>query len=277
MSALSPIYTSDNCTFCAPLHWSLTIFWRQPNADASWLPELTRSLQPDGIRLNSHRFAGPRYSQFSLSTLPPITPMLLINRVKGRLQYLVRRARPKAFQRNYALRSFGSATRAAVEGYVASQLQHHPTADPRLQALLEPFQISHPNVDLTQACATAHGIYWYNRHVVLVHEQRWRQCRMEVLERVSQMVEKVSRAKGYALSRAGILPDHLHLALGCPLEVSPMEVALGFLNNLAFVHGMRPVFQFGAYIGTFGEYHQGAVKYHRQNMETPEGDNSPSS
>ena len=34
---------------------------------------------------------------------------------------------------------------------------------------------------------------------------------------------------------------------------------LAFLNNLAFVHGMKPVFQFGAYVGTFGEYHQGAV------------------
>jgi hypothetical protein len=32
-----------------------------------------------------------------------------------------------------------------------------------------------------------------------------------------------------------------------------------FLNHLAFVHGMKPVFQFGAYVGTFGEYQQEAV------------------
>jgi hypothetical protein len=50
------------------------------------------------------------------------------------------------------------------------------------------------------------------------------------------------------------------LALGCPLEVAPSEVALGFLNNLAYAHGMKAVFQFGAYAGTFGEYHQGAVR-----------------
>jgi hypothetical protein len=59
---------------------------------------------------------------------------------------------------------------------------------------------------------------------------------------------------------AGILPDHVHLALGCPIDVAPIDVALGFLNNLAFVHEMRPVFQFGAFIGTFGEYDSGAVK-----------------
>ena len=55
------------------------------------------------------------------------------------------------------------------------------------------------------------------------------------------------------------MPDHIHLTLGCPIEVAPAEVVLAFLNNLAFVHGMKPVFQFGAYVGTFGEYHQGAV------------------
>jgi hypothetical protein len=61
------------------------------------------------------------------------------------------------------------------------------------------------------------------------------------------------------LSRAGILADHIHLAIGCPIEVAPCDIALSFLNNLAFAHGMKPVFQFGAFVGTFGEYHQGAV------------------
>jgi hypothetical protein len=36
-------------------------------------------------------------------------------------------------------------------------------------------------------------------------------------------------------------------------------VALGFLNNLAFVHGMKAVFQMGAFVGTFGEYDQRVV------------------
>jgi len=81
-----------------------------------------------------------------------------------------------------------------------------------------------------------------------------------MLCRVTEMIERVCRAKNYALSRGGILADHLHLALGCPITVAPADVALAFLNNLAYVYGMKPVFQFGAFIGTFGEYHQGAVR-----------------
>ncbi len=34
----------------------------------------------------------------------------------------------------------------------------------------------------------------------------------------------------------------------------PMRLLFVFLNNLAYVYEMKPVFQFGAYIGTFGEY-----------------------
>jgi hypothetical protein len=73
------------------------------------------------------------------------------------------------------------------------------------------------------------------------------------------MIVGASRTKGYLLSRAGILPDHVHLTLGCPLDVAPSDVALAFLNNLAYVHGIKPMFQYGAFVGTFGEYDSGAV------------------
>jgi REP element-mobilizing transposase RayT len=259
MAPLQPIYTRDNCSFSAPLLWGLTVFWRGPVTDLSWMADLTHVLEPDGIRLLGHHHPEPHVSQFSLSTLPHVAPLLLVNRVKGRLQYLVRQAQPKAFQRNYALRSFGSATRAAVEEYVASQLDRHQMADTRIQELFDRFQIVHKEVDLSRPRRTAHAIYWYNLHLVLVHRERWNEVREDVLERLREMIERVCRAKGFLLSRAGVLADHIHLALGCPLEVSPVDIALAFLNNLAYVHGMKAVFQFGAYVGTFGEYHQGAV------------------
>jgi REP element-mobilizing transposase RayT len=166
---------------------------------------------------------------------------------------------PRALKANYALRSFGRARREVVEEYVASQLGHHQMADERTQALLERFQIVQPEVKLQEHHSTAQGRYWYNLHLVLVHQQRWAEVRQQVLTDVRAMILKVCAKKNYALSRAGILADHVHLALGCPLEVAPVDVALAFLNNLAFVHQMRPVFQFGAYVGTFGEYDQGAV------------------
>jgi hypothetical protein len=74
------------------------------------------------------------------------------------------------------------------------------------------------------------------------------------------MVLKASSAKRHRLSRAGILADHVHLLLGCNLAESPQEVALGYLNNLAYAQQMRPVYQYGFYVGTVGEYDLGAIR-----------------
>ena len=260
MQPLQPLYTLENCTFSSPLQWGLSVFWRTPVQDASWFPELAHALEPDGIRLLGHRFLRPGTSQFALSTRPDVSPVLLVQRVKGRLQYQVRASLPKALKANYALRSFGRVKREVIEEYVATQLGHHHMADERVQKMLEGLQMVQPEVDLESPRKTAQGIYWYNLHVVLVHAERWCEVRETVLNKVRAMLLKVSKSKGYALSRAGILADHVHLALGCPLEVAPAAVALAFLKNLAFVHEMRPVFQFGAYLGTFGEYDQGAVE-----------------
>jgi hypothetical protein len=73
------------------------------------------------------------------------------------------------------------------------------------------------------------------------------------------MIAKAGRLKGYRLSNAAILPDHIHLVLGCSFEESPLAVALGFLNNLVYLEDMKPVFQFGGYVGTVGEYNQWAL------------------
>ncbi len=275
MPDLTPIYSADNCSFAGSLRWGLSIFWRNPVADSNWISRLRQALEPDGIRLLSHRLKNDSTSQLSLSTLPNVTPIFLVNRVKGRLQYLVRHDRPKAFQRNYALRSFGPATRTAVERYIAGQVSHHLPADERVEALLQQFQIAQPKVDLSRCRKTAHALYWYNLHVVLVHRERWRNIDEVVLGRVRDMIERVCRLKGLALSRAGILPDHVHPALGCPLEIAPADIMLTFLNNLAYVHGMKAVFQFGAYAGTFGEYHQGAVKNEDVWAEDEEGEVKP--
>jgi hypothetical protein len=61
------------------------------------------------------------------------------------------------------------------------------------------------------------------------------------------------------------------LELGCGLEDSPLEVALSYVNNLAYTQGMKPVYQFGFYVGTFGEYDLGAIRRH-----LPEGRLGPS-
>jgi hypothetical protein len=61
------------------------------------------------------------------------------------------------------------------------------------------------------------------------------------------------------LKGAGIVANHLHLALGCGISQAPSEVAVCFLNNLAWVHGMQPIYKFSFYTGTFGNYDLGAI------------------
>jgi hypothetical protein len=260
MSDLTPIYTRQNCRFSAPLQWSLSIFWREAEPADQWMSQLSTDLRPDGLRLLSHSFANQNNtSQFAISTLPHVVPTTIIQRTKGRLYHLVRDRKPKPFKGNYAIRSIGSGTRQAVENYAADQLGHHQMADPDVQDRLSQYQVVRPEIDLSERQQTSHGVYWYNLHVVMVHRERWMEIRHDVLSRVRAMVLGAAAKNSIRLSRAGILADHLHLVLGCPIDLAPDEIALAFLNNLAFVHGMKPIYQFGGFIGTIGEYTNKAI------------------
>ncbi len=80
------------------------------------------------------------------------------------------------------------------------------------------------------------------------------------LSAIRDMICGAAKSKRHLLSRAAILPDHVHLALGCHLDESPEVVAHSYMNNLCFALGMTPVFQYSYWVGTFGEYDLGAVK-----------------
>ena len=256
---LEPIYTAENCRLHYELRWSLTLFWKVAPGTESWLDELRSVTEPDGVRLLEHRFAHPDCSQFLVSTLPHVRPETVPWSIKGRLQKLVRQQWPVAFQRNYDLRSIGSTKRDKVEAYVASQVQHHLPDDSSLRSVFPDLQIINPDVDLSQPRFTAHARDWANLHLVLVHDWRQAETRANVWINVRNMIRRASSAKGHLLSRAGLVPDHLHLALGFGPQESPLDVGLSYLNNLAYAHGMKPVFMHGFYVATCGEYDLGAI------------------
>jgi len=257
---MEPIYTPANTTAAYQLNWSLTLFWRAAAADDStWLRALGTVTEPDGVRILKHEHGDERASLFLLSTQPPVSPARLLRFIKGRLQHLLRGTMPKAFRRNYSLRSVGSANRGAIDAYIAGQLGHHPTADERVQRRLHGHQAQHPEADLSAPRESAHGQYWFNLHVVLVSEGRWMEIRDDVLAGLGRAVERTAAKHQHALSRRAILPDHIHLAIGCPEGQSPEEIALSYMNNCAHACGMRPVLKHSYYVGTFGEYDLGAV------------------
>ncbi len=78
---------------------------------------------------------------------------------------------------------------------------------------------------------------------------------------VSAEVEQYIRnQKGYRISVGSVMPDHIHLALRGNIEQPAQEIALAFLNNLAYLLGSKAVWQFGFYAGTFGEYDMRCVR-----------------
>jgi REP element-mobilizing transposase RayT len=168
-----------------------------------------------------HRLELPPVIQFLVSTLAIVAPSQLVRSVKGRLQHVRRHEIPRGFRRNYRLESIGSAKREVVERYVAEQLGHHPMADRRAQEKLAGCQIDCPGIDLAQVRYTAHGQYVYNLHLVLVHTDRWREFREDALRKTHDTVRRICDKKGYLLSKAGILPDHLHVTAGYDVERSP--------------------------------------------------------
>jgi REP element-mobilizing transposase RayT len=255
----APIYTAENSRPAYQLDWSLAVFWRKQPAHDDWLVRLQQQCEPEGIRILQHQFASPATSQFLVSTRPEVVPQAIVQRIKGRLPPLVRDELSDPLQRNYALRSIGSTRREKLEQYLAGQLAHHPLADPRTEALLRTYQIHHPHVDLSQPTTNSYARYWHNLHLVFIHVERGRDTSEETLGAIRQMLLNASERKGHLLSRAAILPDHLHLTLRCAIGESPQEVALGYMNNLAFACGMRPAFQFGYFAGTFSEYDLGVI------------------
>ncbi|MGB6041970.1 MAG: transposase [Pirellulales bacterium] len=258
---MEPLYTPANTKPAYQLNWGLTLFWRtQPISDGTWLSDLQQVVEPDGVRVIKHRFTTGDASQFFVTTKPRVSPSEMIRSVKGRLQHLIRKQLPKAFRRNYCVRSVGAAKRSTVEEYVASQLDHHQMADPRVQQRLAHFQKSDPVVDLSTPSFSAHGEYWYNLHVVVVNDGRWMEIREEVLSKLSRTIERVAVKHRHQLSRVGLLADHIHATMRCLVDQSPQDVALAYLNNCAYACGMKQVFQFSYYVGTFGEYDRNAVE-----------------
>ena len=88
-----PIYTPTTCSNPAfQLEWSYSAFWRNKPTECSWLGQLKELNEPDHIRILQHTFEEPNVSKFLISTRPEVAPILIAQRVKGRLQHLIREA-----------------------------------------------------------------------------------------------------------------------------------------------------------------------------------------
>ena len=195
-----------------------------------------------------------------LSASPIISPVMLAQRVKGRLDHAIRQAKlTLSFSLKLAVRSVGENRRVDVERYIQEQVRRERFADPNFERKLKSFSIVNADVDLAEPTASARGRYWYNLHLVLVTEFRHRMTDFDQLALLRDTCNRIAVKKGFAISTLSLMPDHLHIALRGNIEQSPAEIGRCFQNNLAYVVEDR-LWMDGFYVGTFGEYNMDAVR-----------------
>ena len=260
--ALEPLYHREECgpAFCLRFSWT---GW--PTAGRLPRPAGLERLGPlwenDGMRLLEHS-SSEEELQLAFSTLPRVSPVLLAQRAKGRLQDDLRKSSPGwlGFSRKVSVRSVGENTRQQVEEYVANQVGKERFLDVRFDAALRQFTVRCPEVDLSQPTASSHGRYWYNLHLVLVVAERGLIRDLACLAKIRDGCFAIARKKGHRIAVLSVMPDHVHMALRGAIEESPQEIALGFQNNLAYLVGQVRIWRPGFYVGTFSEYDMGAIR-----------------
>jgi REP element-mobilizing transposase RayT len=186
--------------------------------------------------------------QLTLSTTPQVSPVTLAGRVKGRIKYHCRcKGVALAFSRKLAVRSIGDPTRTQVEAYIRDQVLQEALVDERYREQLAACTIVQPQVDLARPTESNSGRHWYNLHLVLVTSARYRVGDANTLAKIRDTSLRICIKKGYAVSTLAVMPDHLHLAIRGAIAQSPEEIALSFLNNLAYVLGQRRYWEAGYY------------------------------
>ncbi len=199
--------------------------------------------------------------QFTFSVTPQVSPVFFASRVKGRVDHALRKLGcPMKFSRKVAFRTIGDNRTTEVEAYVKRQVEKEGFVDPRFAEFLKQFTVTDSDVRLDLPTETNSGRYWYNLHLVLVVEHRDRFTDAESLKTMDRWCSAVAKKKGYAISTRSVMPDHLHLALRGNVDQSPEEIALAFMNNLAYAFSQNSIWQPSYYAGTFGDYDMNAVR-----------------
>jgi REP element-mobilizing transposase RayT len=260
-----PIYTSKNVPTPA---YQLRFSWAcWPSGRAVFPPwidvlfeELAVKWDTDGIRRLESDLSLERI-QMTVSVKPHVSPVVLAARLKGRLDHALRQAgNVVTFSRKISLRSLGDATRTTVEQYIRNQIPKERYVDRGTEALLSQFTVRNAHVDLFLPTETNSGRYWYNLHLVLVTAGRQGCFDTACLKTIRDGCFQIAAKKGYLISIASAVPDHLLVAMRGNIEHSPQDIALAYMNNLAYLAGKVPIWDFGYYVGTFGEYDMRSVR-----------------
>jgi len=257
-----PRYSGHNLKAPHDIHYSWTGWPSGSDFPSAPPPEaidnLAEALKGDALVLESHTWA-PGEIHLTVAATPDSAPVRIAQRLKGRLDYALRRREAGvSFSRKVSLRAVGHNRTSAVDRYIRDQLEHVDLADARYRETLASVAVDDPTVDLSEPAVSSHGRYWYSLHLVFVVASRFRVGGQRFLDQLRERVMDVSRCQGCALKRVSIMPDHMHVALRGNPQLSPSEIALGLQEATADVAGCR-LWEDAFYVGTFGDYDYGSI------------------
>lgn len=259
-----PIYKKETIN---PPSYQLRYGWTGWLSDTSFdeLPDdvekaWRKTLEKDGIRVLDLDADNEKIQCIS-SIVPGVSPVTFTTRIKGRLQYALKKlAGPVTFSRKVSMRTIGETRNAIVTCYIQNQVRESDYADPDYRKMLKTYTENAGDVDLSEPQKTRSGRYWYNLHIVLVTRDRFRMRKEHNFQITQEGIEKIAEKHDYKISTYSIMPDHLHLALRGNIQMSPEDIALSFLNNLAFLHDQNAIWEHSYYAGTFGDYDMNLVR-----------------
>lgn len=166
--------------------------------------------------------------------------------------------KPPLWGRGYLARSVGRVRLSTVKQYISEQAEHHGYA----KRVRPP--VSRYSIEEAATLTAEHASFDLNHHLVFATRYRRGVFDSGVGELLIQYWQRVALARGFAIDRINIVPDHVHLLARIAPKMSIEECALSLLNNgqhfvgqqapeAMIQAGIEQLWQASAYAGTTGK------------------------
>jgi hypothetical protein len=238
--------------------------------DESFFTNLGEAWASDGLEMISRKWT-PERIQITFRADPVAAPVFVTARAKGRLDHALRKSgHPTAFSRRVGFRTLGENTSPVVLRYLARQYDRADLADPKYINQLRAASWVNPDFNSADPQPTGHGRYWFDLHMVLVTEGRFRIGRwinpLDLRDATLEWGENLARTVNHTLSghaqpgvkSLAVMHDHVHVAFRGHISHSPHDMAGDLLTRLNRRAGCR-VMQERIYVGSFSEYSVHAI------------------
>jgi hypothetical protein len=180
-----------------------------------------------------------------------MSPASLVQRLRGRLQALLRPLAPQALTDRDLLQSVGHITADDIAAFIQQQRQViREPALPRHAVSYSEFRWQDAQVNLVKPQVHQNRPYWYNLHLFLAFAEVDCHLTQEQLSVIWSSIRQIAERKQHALKLAEISATAIHCYLRGRLSESPEQIALGYLNGFADALGQSRAFHNNYWVAT---------------------------